>query len=368
MSDTDTTFNFVIAMLQSQLFNLLCDKADDEYGGRLPVHVRCILDEFANIGQIPNFDKLIATIRSREISASIILQSQSQLKTIYKDAADTIVGNCDTTLFLGGKEKSTLKELSEILGKETIDSFNTSENRGTQVSHGLNYQKLGKELMSQDEIAVMDGGKCILQVRGTRPFLSDKFDITAHKNYKYLADADKKIGAFSGGMKQRLGLAIAMLGTPELLVLDEPINGLDPEGIAQLREVIANLHRERGVTIFISSHILGELSKIATHYGIIKDGELIEQITAEELSNKLKDYLTVKVENARLASDILSQQLDLPLPEVVAQDELHIHNYKDTAAVNKVLYSNDFNVKEVFLHQQDLEEYFIELMGGQDHE
>lgn len=192
MSDTDSTFNFVIAMLQSQLFNLLCDKADDEYGGRLPVHVRCILDEFANIGQIPQFDKLIATIRSREISASIILQSQSQLKTIYKDAADTIVGNCDTTLFLGGKEKSTLKELSEILGKETIDSFNTSENRGTQVSHGLNYQKLGKELMSQDEIAVMDGGKCILQVRGARPFLSDKFDITRHKNYKYLADADKK--------------------------------------------------------------------------------------------------------------------------------------------------------------------------------
>ena len=192
MSDTDTTFNFILAMVQSQLINLLCDRADDKYGGRLPVHVRLILDEFANIGQIPNFDKLIATIRSREISASIILQSQSQLKTIYKDAADTIVGNCDTTLFLGGKEKSTLKELSEILGKETIDSFNTSENRGTQVSHGLNYQKLGKELMSQDEIAVMDGGKCILQVRGTRPFLSDKFDITAHKNYKYLADADKK--------------------------------------------------------------------------------------------------------------------------------------------------------------------------------
>ena len=190
MSDTDTTFNFILTMVQSQLINLLCDRADDKYGGRLPVHVRLILDEFANIGQIPNFDKLIATIRSREISASIILQSQ--LKTIYKDAADTIVGNCDTTLFLGGKEKSTLKELSEILGKETIDSFNTSENRGTQVSHGLNYQKLGKELMSQDEIAVMDGGKCILQVRGTRPFLSDKFDITAHKNYKYLADADKK--------------------------------------------------------------------------------------------------------------------------------------------------------------------------------
>lgn len=192
MSDTDTTFNFVIAILQSQLFNLLCDKADDVYGGRLPVHVRCILDEFANIGQIPNFDKLIATIRSREISASIILQSQSQLKSIYKDAADTIAGNCDTTLFLGGKEKSTLKEISEILGKETIDSFNTSENRGTQVSHGLNYQKLGKELMTQDEIAVMDGGKCILQVRGVRPFFSDKYDITKHPNYKYLADADKK--------------------------------------------------------------------------------------------------------------------------------------------------------------------------------
>ena len=192
MSDTDTTFNFVIAMLQSQLFNLLCDKADDFYGGRLPIHVRCLLDEFANIGQIPNFDKLIATIRSREISASIILQSQSQLKTIYKDAADTIVGNCDTTLFLGGKEKSTLKEISELLGKETIDSFNQSENRGSQVSHGLNYQKLGKELMTQDEIAVMDGGKCILQLRGVRPFFSDKFDITKHPRYKYLADADKK--------------------------------------------------------------------------------------------------------------------------------------------------------------------------------
>ena len=192
MSDTDTTFNFVIAMLQSQLFNLLCDKADDLYNGRLPVHVRCLLDEFANIGQIPNFDKLIATIRSREISASIILQSQSQLKTIYKDAADTIVGNCDTTLFLGGKEKSTLKEISELLGKETIDSFNQSENRGSQVSHGLNYQTLGKELMTQDEIAVMDGGKCILQLRGVRPFFSDKFDIMKHPRYKYLADADKK--------------------------------------------------------------------------------------------------------------------------------------------------------------------------------
>ena len=192
MSDTDTTFNFVIAMLQSQLFNLLCDKADDFYNGRLPVHVRCLLDEFANIGQIPNFDKLIATIRSREISASIILQSQSQLKTIYKDAADTIVGNCDSTLFLGGKEKGTLKEISELLGKETIDSLSQSENRGAQTSHGLSYQKLGKELMTQDEIAVMDGGKCILQLRGVRPFFSDKFDITKHPRYRYLSDADKK--------------------------------------------------------------------------------------------------------------------------------------------------------------------------------
>ena len=192
MSDTDTTFNFVIAMLQSQLFNLLCDKADDFYNGRLPVHVRLILDEFANIGQIPNFDKLIATIRSREISASIILQSQSQLKTIYKDAADTIVGNCDSTLFLGGKEKGTLKEISELLGKETIDSLTQSENRGAQTSHGLSYQKLGKELMTQDEIAVMDGGKCILQLRGVRPFFSDKFDITKHPRSKYLSDADKR--------------------------------------------------------------------------------------------------------------------------------------------------------------------------------
>ena len=192
ISDTDDTFNFVVSILYTQLFNLLCDKADDVYGGRLPVHVRCLLDEFANIGQIPKFEKLIATIRSREISACIILQSQSQLKAIYKDNADTIIGNCDTTLFLGGKEKTTLKEISEILGKETIDSFNTSENRGREVSHGLNYQKLGKELMTQDEIAVMDGGKCIMQLRGVRPFFSDKYDITKHPKYKYLSDFDKK--------------------------------------------------------------------------------------------------------------------------------------------------------------------------------
>ena len=192
MSDTDTTFNFVIAMLQSQLFNLLCDKADDEYGGRLPVHVRVIADEFANIGQIPQFDKLIATIRIREISASIILQSQSQLKAMYKDSADTILGNCDTTLFLGGKEKTTLKEMSELLGKETIDLYNTSETRSNQKSFGLNYQKTGKQLMTEDEIAVMDGGKCILQIRGARPFFSDKYDITKHKNYRYLADENEK--------------------------------------------------------------------------------------------------------------------------------------------------------------------------------
>ena len=192
MSDTDTTFNFVIAMLQSQLFNLLCDKADDEYGGRLPVHVRVIADEFANIGQIPQFDKLIATIRSREISASIILQSQSQLKAMYKDSADTILGNCDTTLFLGGKEKTTLKEMSELLGKETIDLNNTSETRSNQKSFGLNYQKTGKQLMTEDEIAVMDGGKCILQIRGARPFFSDKYDITKHKNYRLLADENEK--------------------------------------------------------------------------------------------------------------------------------------------------------------------------------
>ena len=191
MSDTDSTFNFVIAMLQSQLFNLLCDKADDEYGGKLPVHVRCLLDEFANIGQIPQFEKLIATIRSREISASIILQSQSQLKAIYKDAAEIISDNCDCTLFLSGRGKNA-KEIAEVLGKETIDSYNQSENRGAQTSHGLNYQKLGKELMSQDEIATMDGGKCILQVRGVRSFFSEKYDITRHPRYKYLSDADKQ--------------------------------------------------------------------------------------------------------------------------------------------------------------------------------
>nr|WP_198408241.1 MULTISPECIES: type IV secretory system conjugative DNA transfer family protein [unclassified Granulicatella] len=192
ISDTDDTFNFVVSIMYSQLFNLLCDKADDEYGGRLPIHVRCLLDEFANIGLIPKFEKLIATIRSREISACIILQAQSQLKSIYKDNADTIVGNCDSTLFLGGKERTTLKELSESLGKETIDLYNTSETRSNQKSFGLNYQKTGKELMSQDEITVMDGGKCIYQLRGVRPFLSDKFDITKHKNYKLLEDYDKR--------------------------------------------------------------------------------------------------------------------------------------------------------------------------------
>ena len=204
ISDTDDTFNFVVSIMYSQLFNLLCDKADDEYGGRLPVHVRCLLDEFANIGLIPKFEKLIATIRSREISASIILQAQSQLKAIYKDNADTIVGNCDSTLFLGGKEKTTLKELSETLGKETIDLYNTSETRSNQKSFGLNYQKVGKDLMSQDEITVMDGGKCIFQLRGVRPFLSDKFDITKHKNYKLLEDYDKRnIFDIEGYIKQR---------------------------------------------------------------------------------------------------------------------------------------------------------------------
>ena len=191
VSDTSATYNFIVAMMYTQLFNLLCTVADDKYGGRLPTHVRCLLDEFANIGQIPNFDKLIATIRSREISASIILQSQSQLKAIYKDNADTIVGNCDTTLFLGGKEKSTLKELSEILGKETIDLYTTSETRGQSQSSGQNFNKTGRELMTQDELSVMDGGKCILQIRGTRPFFSDKFDITKHAKYRQLSDYDK---------------------------------------------------------------------------------------------------------------------------------------------------------------------------------
>ena len=192
ISDTDDTFNFIVAIMYTQLFNLLCDRADDVHGGRLPYHARLLLDEFANIGQIPKFDKLIATIRSREISASIILQSQSQLKTIYKDAAETILGNCDTMLFLGGKEGSTLKEISETLGKETIDLYNTSDTRGQSRSYGLNYQKTGKELMSRDELAVMDGNKCILQLRGVRPFFSDKFDITRHKRYKLLSDYDKK--------------------------------------------------------------------------------------------------------------------------------------------------------------------------------
>lgn len=192
MSDTDSTFNFLISMVYTQLFNLLCEKADDVYGGRLPVHVRCLIDECANIGQIPNLEKLMATIRSREISACLVLQAQSQLKALYKDNADTIIGNCDSRLFLGGSEPSTLKELSQSLGKETIDTYNTGESRGRETSHSLNYQKLGRELMSVDDLATLDGGKCILQIRGLRPFLSDKYDITKHPNYKYLSDADPK--------------------------------------------------------------------------------------------------------------------------------------------------------------------------------
>ena len=192
ISDTDDTFNFLASMVYTQLFNLLCDKADDVYGGRLPVHVRCLIDECANIGQIPKLEKLMATIRSREISACLVLQAQSQLKALYKDNCDTIIGNCDSSVFLGGKEPTTLKELSAALGKETIDTFNTGESRGREVSHSLNYQKLGKELMSQDEIAVLNGGKCILQLRGVRPFLSDKYDITKHPNYRYLSDVDPK--------------------------------------------------------------------------------------------------------------------------------------------------------------------------------
>ena len=192
MSDTDATFNFLISMIYTQLFNLLCEKADDVYGGRLPVHVRCLIDEAANIGQIPNLEKLVATIRSREISACLVLQAQSQLKAIYKDNADTIIGNMDSRIFLGGSEPTTLKELNQALGKETIDTYNTSNTRGNSPSYGMNYQKLGKDLATVDELAVLDGGKCILQLRGVRPFKSDKYDLTQHPNYKYTSDYDKK--------------------------------------------------------------------------------------------------------------------------------------------------------------------------------
>ena len=226
MSDTDASFNFLISMAYSQMFNLLCEKADDEHGGRLPVHVRCLIDEFANIGQIPNFEKLIATIRSREISACIVLQAQSQLKAIYKDNADTIAGNCDTLLFLGGKEKTSLKEMEEMLGKETIDTFNTGESRGREVSHSLNYQKLGKSLMSVDELAVMDGGKCILQLRGVRPFLSDKYDITSHPNYRYLSDYDPK-NAFS--IEKHLRRQLKLRLEEECVVYEMDISDEDEE-------------------------------------------------------------------------------------------------------------------------------------------
>lgn len=218
MSDTDGSFNFLISMIYTQLFNLLCEKADDVYGGRLPVHVRCLIDEAANIGQIPNLEKLVATIRSREISACLVLQARSQLKAIYKDNADTIIGNMDCQVFLGGSEPTTLKELSEALGKETIDTFNTSDTRGNSPSYGTNYQKLGKELMSRDELAVMDGSKCILQLRGVRPFLSDKYDLTQHPNYKYTADFDKKL---TFDIKQFLDTRAKLHPKDEFFVISE---------------------------------------------------------------------------------------------------------------------------------------------------
>ena len=233
MSDTDSSFNFLISMAYSQMFNLLCEKADDEYGGRLPVHVRCLIDEFANIGQIPNFEKLIATIRSREISACIVLQAQSQLKAIYKDNADTIIGNCDTMLFLGGKEKTTLKEMEELLGKETIDTYNTGESRGRETSHSLNYQKLGKSLMSMDELAVMDGGKCILQLRGVRPFLSDKYDITTHPNYRYLSDSDPK-NAFH--IEKYLSRQLKLRLEEESMAYEIDVNADDEEQLEELTD------------------------------------------------------------------------------------------------------------------------------------
>ena len=236
ISDTDDTFNFIVAVMYSQLFNLLCDRADDVHGGRLPYHVRLLLDEFANIGQIPKFDKLIATIRSREISASIILQSQSQLKTIYKDASETILGNCDSMLFLGGKENTTLKEISETLGRETIDLYNTSDTRGQSRSYGINFQKVGKELMSRDELAVMDGDKCILQLRGVRPFLSNKFDITSHKRYKELSDYDRK-NTFDveGYLEHRLKLRV-----------DEEFELIEVEGTAGDTENTGNAAETEG--------------------------------------------------------------------------------------------------------------------------
>ena len=380
ISDTDDTFNFVVSILYTQLFNLLCDKADDVYGGRLPVHVRCLLDEFANIGQIPKFEKLIATIRSREISASIILQSQSQLKAIYKDNADTIVGNCDTTLFLGGKEKTTLKEMSEILGKETIDSFNTSETRGRELSHGLNYQKLGKQLMSEDEIAVMDGGKCILQLRGVRPFFSEKYDITKHPKYKYLSDFDKKnalalVGLkdtgkkkakdFSLGMRQRLALAIALLGNPEFLVLDEPINGLDPTGIIELRNLLKRLNKERGITILISSHILTELHQLANRYGILHEGKLLQEITATELDKRCKKHLLLQVNDVAAASVLLESKLNTSNFSVMPDKSIHLYDYVENAGkVSALLSANNITIYQLAQSGDSLETYYTNLIGG----
>ena len=240
MSDTDASFNFLVSMAYSQLFNLLCEKADDVYGGRLPIHVRCLIDEFANIGQIPNFEKLIATIRSREISACIVLQAQSQLKALYKENSDTIIGNCDTLLFLGGKEKTTLKEMEEILGKETIDTYNTGESRGRDNTHSLSYQKLGKALMSMDEIAVMDGGKCILQLRGVRPFISDKYDITAHPNYKYLSDANP-LNAFNIDRYMKRQLKLRLEEEYAAWEVDINENGSEEELLEELTDITQQL-------------------------------------------------------------------------------------------------------------------------------
>ena len=286
MSDTDDSFNFLISMCYTQLFNLLCEKADDVYGGRLPVHVRCLIDECANIGQIPKLEKLVATIRSREISACLVLQAQSQLKAIYKDNADTIIGNMDTSIFLGGKEPTTLKELAAVLGKETIDTYNTGESRGRETSHSLNYQKLGKELMSQDELAVMDGGKCILQLRGVRPFLSDKYDITRHPNFKYTADADKR-NTFDIEL-ELIHQKMQQCGTENLsaylrkMALDGYVVKLE---LPELKELVSLMRR--------SSNNLNQLTRKVHETGRVYNADL-EDISQrqEQLWEGVKEILT----------------------------------------------------------------------------
>ena len=453
ISDTDSTYNFLVALAFSQMFNLLCERANNVHGGRLPHHVRVLWDEAANTGQVPQLEKLVAVIRSREISLCLLYQQLAQCKAIYDKNAETILGNMDSVLFLGGRESSTIKEISENwLGKATISMQTEGRSRGQSESYSQNTQRLGRELMTPSELATMPGDRCILQLRGLPPFYSKKYDLKQHPNYKYTAEADKvknafdlnslvtrrmdklnpnetytvykvdvpdealtgededilnypdmsaydnlklkcicvglhrpgyienilnivglgnvgkkKVGHFSLGMKQRLGIGMALVGEPDVLVLDEPINGLDPEGIAEVRETLLRLNKEKGLTIIISSHILEELSKIATNYAIIDKGQLVKELSREELEATCREHIEIKMEHPDLALPVLDA---LGFKDYRVADENTIHIFERLNESGKI--TMELSRKNIYIHSisvtnESIEDYFLRLTGGVDH-